>query len=171
MYVIDSADRVVEVGDLPQCDVGAPLPAVIATEHKTFLVYYLSDPPEDWDGTSVQVVSTSSEGLPVAVISLKFCHAHMFGPPNDEAFDGHPLAARGLAPYGVFEVLNSSWIRSLEQMNSVHPHHNPARFVQYRHLIFAFHDSTFECIAEGFDCNLQTGSVLSCLEELTRNIE
>ena len=52
----------------------------------------------------------------------------MFGPPNDEAFDGHPLARRGLRPYGAFEVTHSSWIRQLEQMNSVHPHHSPPLF-------------------------------------------
>ena len=170
MYTVDDADHVVELSDLPQSDVGAPLPAVIASEQKTFLVYYLSCTSGDWDGTSAQPVSPSSKRLGVAVISLQSCRAHMFGPPNDEAFNGHPLAARGLAPYGVFEVQNSSWIRSLERMNSVHPHHSPALFEDYRHLIFTFHDSTFECIATGFDCWQKSGSVSSCLEELAQNI-
>jgi hypothetical protein len=44
--------------------------------------------------------------------------AHTFGPSNDEAFSGHPLAARGLTPYGAFKIENSSWVRHLERMNS-----------------------------------------------------
>ncbi len=171
MYVVDNADKVVEVSDLPQGDVGHPCPAVIATERKTFLVYYLNVPFENEDGTSLQNAKTSSESLDVAVISLDSCLAHMFGPPDDETFDGHPLDARGLAPYNIFEVRNSSWIRSLERINSVHPLHDPARFEKYRHFIFLFNNITFECVTEGFDCRVQTGSVFSTLEELARNIE
>lgn len=69
----------------------------------------------------------------------------MFGPPNDEAFAGHPLADRGLNPYSVAEVQRSSWIRGLERMNSVHARHSRERFLEHkRHFVFAFHDSTFK---------------------------
>jgi hypothetical protein len=57
--------------------------------------------------------------------------------------------SRGLAPYGEFEVVASSWIRSLERMNRVHPRHDAARFAELRHFIFTFHDKTFECVAKG----------------------
>ena len=83
----------------------------------------------------------------------------MFGPPNDETFSGHPLADRGLHPYAVFEVRDSSWIRKLERMNSVHHRHNRERFLEgLRHFVFAFHDSTFECVAHGFEVEVFRGS-------------
>src|SRR5262249_17748356 len=75
--------------------------------------------------------------------------AHYFGPPNDEALSGHPLYRKGLRHYGVCEVKNSSWVRALERMNRVHPSHHPRMFSRYRHFVFTFHDTTFECIAGG----------------------
>ena len=84
----------------------------------------------------------------IAVARFVRPHAHMFGPPNDEAFHGHPLAGRGLERYGVFRVEDSSWIRQLERMNSVHALHNPERFSRLVHFVFSFHDSTFECVAD-----------------------
>ena len=87
----------------------------------------------------------------MVVVRFRRPYAHMFGPPNDEAFEGHPLAARGLASYAVYEVRRSSWLRRLERMNAVHWNHRPERFLaRLRHFVFAFHDATFECIAEGF---------------------
>ena len=38
----------------------------------------------------------------MAVARFRFAWAHMFGFPNDEVFHSHPLAARGLGPYGAF---------------------------------------------------------------------
>jgi hypothetical protein len=89
----------------------------------------------------------------------------MFGPPNDEAFSGHPLAARGLKPYSVFEIEKSSWLRALVRMNSVHPYHKVERFADLRHWVFSFHDTTFECIASSFDIVLARGTPWSVLED------
>jgi hypothetical protein len=91
-------------------------------------------------------------------------------PPNDEAFRGHPLASRGLGPYRVFEVRASSWIRRLEGMNAVHPQHRPERFARYRHFIFAFHDTVFECVAETFTISTHTGSVADVLKKVWQEI-
>ena len=43
MYTVDGHDRVIGLTDLPQCDVGSPRPALVATEWQTFLVYCLLD--------------------------------------------------------------------------------------------------------------------------------
>ena len=56
-----------------------------------------------------------------------------------------------LEPYGAFEIKHSSWIRQLERMNSVHPHHSPEPFEWLRHYVLSFRDTTFECVAHGFD--------------------
>ena len=162
MYEIDDLDRVIELSTAPQSDVGAPLPLVVSDEHHLLLAYLVSEPDPAWDGTYVTMVSPESDGLPIAIIQFCWPSAHMFGPPNDEAFGGHPLASRGLSPYAVFEVENSSWIRRHERMNSVHRSHNRERFLARRkHFIFAFHDSTFECIAQGFEVSMLRGSMRS----------
>ena len=170
MYNVDGQDKVVELKDLPQSSVGAPCPMILAGEHHVHIAYFLQSRPQDWDGKSARVVGEDSDGEPVALVELTGCYAHMFGPPNDEAFGGHPLAARGLRPYGVFEVLNSSWIRRLERMNAVHPCHRPESFACYRHLIFSFHDTTFECVAEGFTLTAHSGSLVGVLGSVLREV-
>lgn len=162
MYTV-SADRPVEITSVPQSSVGAPCPMICAGEHALFLSYYLEDVPADWDGTAARLLSESEGDEPCALVKFERPYAHMFGPPNDEAFEGHPLSARGLCPYTVFEVQASSWLRALERMNSVHPYHKPERFAKYKHFVFAFHDTTFECIAESFMLTLHRGSVRSVL--------
>jgi hypothetical protein len=161
MYHVDEKDRIVALDGIPQSSVGAPTPIVLSDEGKTLLAFHLQDTPDDWDGTRVRIIRPESEG-PLAIVEFKWCHAIMFGPPNDEAFSGHPLANHGLGPYRAYEVLNSSWIRQLERMNAVHEHHKPERFWEQHHYIFAFHDSTFECVADGFNVTESFG----CMESI-----
>src|SRR5437763_990857 len=163
MYPVDGQDRVIKLEGVPQSSVGAPLPIVLSDEHKILLAYIVQDSPSDWDGTSVRVVDPSTLGEPLALIEFTSYRSFMFGAPNDEAFHGHPLAARGLRPYAAFQIENSSWIRQLEKMNSVHPEHNPKRFERLKHFVFAFHDSTFECVAENFTTTEHEGSLESIL--------
>jgi hypothetical protein len=134
MYQVNGHDLVIPLSDLPQPEVGAPVPILVAEEHRLELGY-------------VAYPSDAREEEVIAVASFETPYASMFGPPNDEAFEGHPLATRGLEPYGCFKVEKSSWIRQLEQMNSVHPYHRAERFDALTHYIFAFHDTTFECVA------------------------
>jgi hypothetical protein len=146
MYTVDDLDEVIALEGIPQCDVGAPSPLVLADEFSTLVAYGLPDN----DTPALQAVTDGvpEDGETMAVVRFVGCHAHMLGRPNDEAFTGHPLAARGLHPCGAFRVRSSSWIRSLERMNSVHPHHKPARFRELEHFVLSFHDSTFECVAQ-----------------------
>jgi hypothetical protein len=171
MYEVDEGDRVRELRDLPQSSVGAPIPFVCIDEFTVVLAYYVQDTSPGWDGSWVRIVSASEADEPIAIVRFTLCYAHIFGPPNDEAFAGHPLAGRGLHPYGVFEIDNSSWIRQLERMNSVHRCHRPERFWKLRHLIFAFHDSTFECVCDGFDVTLAQGSIRSIVPEMIKLME
>jgi hypothetical protein len=84
----------------------------VSDEHRLVLAYLIQKTPVGWDGTSVRIVGPSSDDEPVALVKFEQCYAYMFGPPNDEAFHGHPLAKRGLHAYGAFEVEHSSWIRT-----------------------------------------------------------
>ena len=160
MYEVDEKDQVVVLENVPRSSVGAPTPIVLSDEGKTMLAFHLQNTPDDWDGTSVRLIGPEYEE-PSAIVEFEWCYAYMFGPPNDEAFSGHPLSARGLDPYGAYEVLNSSWIRQLERMNAVHQYHEPERFWERHHYIFAFHDSTFECVADGLSVTHAFGSMVS----------
>ena len=162
MYSVDERDKVVELAGVPQSSVGAPLPLVLSDEHRVLLAYLLEEFQPDRDGTSVRVVDPASNES-IALVEFTLYSTYMFGAPNDEAFHGHPLAARGLTPYGAFQIENSSWIRQLERMNSVHPSHRPERFERLRHYVFSFHDSTFECVAQSFTLTTHEGSLETVL--------
>jgi hypothetical protein len=162
MYTIDNLDAVVELADLPQCSVGAPCPAIISGEQLLHLAYYLQE-QEEWDGKRVRFENGQRSDQRCALVRFHGAYSHRFGPPNDEAFEAHPLYKRGLRPYAVAEVKNSSWIRALERMNSVHRDHKPASFAAMRHFIFPFHDSTFECVVHSFELSVERGLVSDVL--------
>jgi hypothetical protein len=165
MYAIDNLDSVFELEDVPQSSVGAPCPLILCGEQFLHLAYVVQADLAGWDGRTVRIVSQDTPDENCALVRFQSPRAHMFGPPNDEAFTGHPLAGRGLQPYSVAEVKNSSWIRTLERMNSVHPHHRKEEYLKLKHFIFAFHDSIFECVSKGFSVSVQRGSVSSVLRE------
>src|SRR5690242_8805718 len=125
MYEIDKRDRVVELNNVPLPSAGAPLPAVVAVDLKVLIAYIVERPDPSWDGTYATMVGPETDDQLIAVVRFGLPRAHLFGPPNDEAFSGHPLYSRGLRPYSCAEVKASSWIRKLERMNSVHPSHRP----------------------------------------------
>lgn len=159
MYSIDERDKVVKLENVPQSSIGAPMPIVLSDEDKILLAYMVEAKPSDWEGSDVRVIDPTSSGESLALVEFSSYSSLMFGAPNDEAFAGHPLATRGLHPYGAFQIENSSWVRQLKKMNSVHLYHKPERFERLRHFIFAFHDSTFECVAEGFTVAEHEGSL------------
>lgn len=129
MYLVDENDKVEILQSIPQSSIGAPIPIILGDEYITVVAYYTE---EDCS------LDLNEQEETVAIVCVKRCYAHMFGPPNDEAFHGHPLAARGLRPYSFFKIHNSSWLRSLEKMNAVHPYHSHKLFENYSHFIYLF---------------------------------
>jgi hypothetical protein len=112
MFSLPSSEKVVPLADFPQSSIGAPCPAVIATEHSLILIFFLEDRYPDWDGTTVRMVSIDSTEEQCAVIHFDGPSVHTLGPPNDEALSGHRLVKKGLQPYGAFEVIHSEWIQT-----------------------------------------------------------
>ncbi len=164
MYTVDELDVVIPLAGVPQSDVGAPLPTIVADDYRLVLEYLVSEPDPEWDGTYANVVGADTDGT-VALIRFHRPYAHMMGAPNEEAIAGHPLSDRGLEPFAAFEIKQSSWIRQLEKMNSVHPYHDRERFLESkRHFVFVFHDSTFECIAHSFEVSILKSSILESLD-------
>ena len=166
MYEVDDKDIVLPLEGVPQSSVGSPRPFVMADEYVVVLAYCIEDYGRLWR-EAPQIIPSIDNAEDVAIVRFDG-HTHMFGPPNDEAFAGHPLASRGLKPYGAFRVKNSSWIRRLESMNSVHPNHRPERYRTLQHLVFTFHDSTFECVCERFDVRVTRGSTQDLIPEMVK---
>jgi hypothetical protein len=153
MYAIDSSDEVVESKDVPLADPGAPGVQVMANDRHVVVEYSVRGLEVGQMGPDGRIVlpdDIAEDYDPVAFVEFEGARAHMLGPPNDEAIEGHPLAPRGLRPYGAYEIKRSSWIRSLEEMNRIHPRHSSAMFFHLRHFVLTFKDSTFECVAEGY---------------------
>jgi hypothetical protein len=121
-----------DLGVAPVSDV--PYPCFLSTEDESFLLF------------------TATAGI--AVVRIERCLLSKFGYPNDEALGGHPLYDRGLDFYNVFEVINSSWVRQVNEQNTVcFPNSSDW---QLHHWIFTFHDSTFECMAEALHVEVVT---------------
>jgi hypothetical protein len=87
-------DEVVKLNAAWDPDGGAPEPRLLAADAGPMIVAY-------------HVAVTD---LPLGVLRFDLCYIMKFGYPNDEALSGHPLYEKGLRRYGLFEVLNSSWI-------------------------------------------------------------
>ncbi len=170
MYPVDR-DRVEEIEGAPPPDVGAPYPVVMDVHGGVTLAYIVHDPDPEWDGSWPRGISPETPTMPIAVATFDRPRAHLNGPPNDEALTGHPLAARGLRPYSVNEVFDSSWIRSLERINAVHPHHRPERYADLRHFVFAFKESVFECVARGVEFIVQRGSIRQVMRQMARDFD
>ena len=84
----------------------------------------------------------------IAVVVFPLCLQFIFGHPNDEVLQGHPLYERGLKHYSVHRIHNSSRLRAMERANSVHPHHDPRTYLEGKeHFVFTFQDGTLECLA------------------------
>ena len=165
MYTVDDLDFLVQLRNVPQSSVGAPCPMILCGEHSLHLAYFLEFPNDDDEMKSAQEGGAYEKDDACLLVKFVRWYAYSFGPPNEEAIHGHPLAYRGLQPFAVFEVKESSWIRSLETMNRVHRSHKAERFQELRHFIFAFHDTTFECVAQDFAWTKHPGSVSKVLRD------
>lgn len=126
-----------DIGFEPEAAVSGAI--LLQTEYAAFLIFNAMQPRGNGTRTDA--------GL--GVVETRRCSLTKFGYPNDEAPPGHPLAEKGLHEYGVFEVMNSRWIRQLTE-------HNRVQFPDTvdsseRHFIFTFHDSTLECIVESLE--------------------
>ncbi len=138
---------------------GAPLPHLLVNDHKAILIFLISQPDPDWDGSYVTIKNPSDDATePLAMVEFTLCVSAKLGAPNDEVFHGHPLDGRGMEPYTAQVVRNSRWLAELEAINSVHSQYDPARWRSRRHFVFWFHDTTFECVAESFTVEQFRGS-------------
>jgi hypothetical protein len=131
----------------PQWDMGAPMPQVFSNGSKVFLIYLISTPEPDWDGTSIHMIDAASgTEYPLALVEFSG-HTFRFGIANDEVFSGLPLAYKGLRCYEAHIIENSTWMAELKAIHKVHPRYSEGRWKAQRHFSLLFHDQIFEVIA------------------------
>lgn len=121
-------------------------PTLLSNDYRAFLLFlYDSKDMEKLQQTYGQVWDSG-----VAVFEFAGIESFQFGAPNDEALGGHRYVNLDLGPWRIYEVHNSEWIQELEQMNNVHPRHNKDVYYKFKHFIFSFKESTFECVTMGY---------------------
>jgi hypothetical protein len=152
-----------------QWDSSAPLPHIISNGSTTVLLCLANVPRPDWDGTNPRSVSTSDEGTSIE-LTFRSCSSIKFGSPNDEVLHGHPLYGRGLEFYAAHRVHNSSWIGELEAIQASHHNYRGPGRVRGDHYILAFHDETFEAVADRVDVRTVQGTLDALLATAARSI-
>jgi hypothetical protein len=152
-------DKVIELdlGCVPEAAVSGAV--LVETEHSTFLTFNAQRP-----------ITESSEAVGHAVVEFPMCSVTLFGYPNDEALPGHPLYSSGLGYYGIFEVLNPSWVKRIQQQNSVSFPKREGDRSTLRHFIITFHDSTFECLADDIHLTISNEPYKQIFDRITQRI-
>ena len=143
---------------VPEPSMSAPLPTIIATDNRMAFAYFVERSPIDAPDA-------------IAIIRPQNCSIHKFGAPNEEGILGHHLFPEMQAIWDTdafcgAEVRNSQWIAELERMNQARPLHTPSSSPARRHFIFAFHDSTLEFVADGFEVEIAHRPFGDILHEL-----
>jgi len=155
----------------PLWDVGAPLPHLLQSDYKAFLVYYAREPDPNWDGSYVNVRQPSdATESKLVVVEFQQCIWARLGSPNDEVLSGHPLYGKGLEGYRPMRVENSTWIEDLRKISSVHRQYSPDRWSTCTHYIFGFHDSMFECVAQSLVAEVRESSMSEMLSDVCKRL-
>jgi hypothetical protein len=92
MYTVDDLDSIIELRDVPQSSVGAPCPMILCSEQSLHLAYFREFPNGDEDIKSVQPGGEYAKDDASLLVKFQDYYAYMFGPPNDEAFDGSSVS-------------------------------------------------------------------------------
>ncbi|HEX4443555.1 MAG TPA: hypothetical protein VHZ81_08285 [Galbitalea sp.] len=142
-------------------DSGAPMPQVISGGSTTAVLCYASEPRGNAEvDTAPTSVSTKGRSNLIR-FTFSLCSSIRFGAPNDEVLHGHPLYGHGLQFYQAHIVRNSTWLTELNAINSAHSHYRGPS--DRTHFLFAFHDETFEAIADDVRVEEFEGSMKSAL--------
>ena len=145
-----------DLGYTPEAAISGAV--LVQTERLTFLTFNANKLTEDGFYNSAGT----------ALVEFYSCSITKFGYPNDEAFEGHPLASQMDGSYEIYEVINSSWVTQLEEQNRV-SFPNTGKW-KCRHFIFAFHDSTFECIADDLKIEILNQPYETVFDRITKRV-
>ena len=139
--------ELIEIKGLFEMDSGAPSPMIISNDNELFLSFYANKEPI----STVPRQRNIRYDVGICVMKFKKYVKFTFGFPGDETIRGHPYRKLGMKSYSFYELKKSDLIKSLQEIDKVHPRHNREKWKMYKHYILTFHDNMFECIAQDFE--------------------
>lgn len=153
-------------------DAGAPLPHVLSNGRQTIVLFHAGlEPDPNRDGSTVTLIDPREQREHnLSWVRFDSVVASLFGPPNDEALQGHPLWGNGLQFYAFHRVENSEWIADLRARNRVHPNHQDNAWNSYQHFVITFHDQTLEVIAKSFEVGTRFVDFDTAIVDLARSL-
>ncbi len=154
-------DEIVELdlGVRPEAAVSGAV--CLQTEAGTFLTFNAMRPTDRMSPYGRPYL----EDAGTAVVEFKRCLVSRFGYPNDEARWGIPQYNN--VSYGIYEVRNSTWIQEVVRLNRYSFPKTKDDYVS-RHFLFAFHDDTFECLADDLTLDVVTEPYHVIFERIRR---
>ena len=147
--------ELVEIKGLFEMDFGSPSPTILSNDSELFIAFYV-------DRQNLSTIPQERNTIyDTGVFALKFkvYLKYTFGLPGEETIQGHPYSKLGMKSYSFYELKNSDLIKSLQDIEKVHPQYNPTKWEMYRHYILTFHDNMFECIAQDFEIREENTSI------------
>jgi hypothetical protein len=108
---------------------------VLATEQRCLFAYWIAD------------IERASAEAAVQIAEFVGCLSVRSGFPNDEVLHGHPLWGSGLVHYEAHEIVESPWLAEVRAIELCHPMSSAQPFIEAKHFLLAFHDSTLEALA------------------------
>jgi hypothetical protein len=167
-------DEVVPVVTRWQPSKSSTTPLLFQNEDRAVLIFTAGrEPLREGIKTVLKNASGPSDVVPGGKsgrveIQFEDCLLTKFGYPGFSALPGHPLYARGLNGYGLYEVQGSSWTdRLAEQDKLPFPKERWPPFPA-RHFVATFKDVIFECLCSSVRGRSTNRSVAEILEQLIR---
>jgi hypothetical protein len=96
------------------------------------------------------VLKTKSQQL--ALVGFRGIGGYRVLALGDDDAEGHPLAGKGLRPYGVFEVMNSTWSDEINAIRDKRVMYSAStrRITANHHYFIYFKARTFEVLSDSF---------------------
>jgi hypothetical protein len=147
--------RATSLPDIPRPAPGVPSPHVVANEGGLTLLYRTGG------------VDTSAL---TARVFFRQVYNVRWGPPNDERLGTHQLGRIGVAPYTPSELFASDWCAKSIEEGLIAGAEASEWLKALRHFVIPFHDSTFECLAGGYEVATLRSPLLEAVPDAARDI-
>ncbi|MGE8430272.1 MAG: hypothetical protein ACN6O7_20500 [Sphingobacterium sp.] len=159
--------ELIEIKDLFAIDYGAPSPTILSNDNELFIAFYAQN-----SNMYALQPTESNINYEQGIIALKFkmCIKYTFGMPGNETLHGHPYGKLGMESCSFYELRDSDFIKSQQEIEKVHSYYNEERWKTYKHYILTFHDNMFECIAQDFEIRHENRSLYSQASEMLKQV-
>lgn len=95
--------------------------------YQMILNFYCFYADKEGSSTIPQVRNTVYD-TGIFALKFKMYLKYTFGLPGEETIQGHPYSKLGLQSHSFYELRNSDLIKSLQEIENVHPEYNPERW-------------------------------------------